>query len=83
MSLHAAVLRDVLLVTTLSKTYSRLCIHWTDSPIEYNVQTPPINSDRPMKTTFLLLFFILMSCKIRTGDRKNPVGKLIIRKAVF
>ena len=38
--LPATVLRDVLWVTALSKTYSRLCIHLTDSPVEYNVQTP-------------------------------------------
>ena len=73
MSLHAAVLHDVLWVTTISKTSSKLCIHWTDSPIEYSVQTPPSNR-------WKLLFYF---DKTRTGAWKNPVGKLIIRKAVF
>ena len=39
-SLPAAVLRDVLRLTALSRTYKRLCINWTGSPIEYNMQTP-------------------------------------------
>ena len=39
MSLPAAILRDALWVTASSKTYRRLCIHSTYSPIEYNVQT--------------------------------------------
>ena len=72
MGLHAAVLGDVLLVT-LSKTYSRLCIHSTDSPIEYNEQTAPCN--RAVKTTFLLPFL-----QGYAWCRRHHVGWYSIRK---
>ena len=32
------------LLTALSKTYSRLCLYRTDSPVEYNVQTAALNT---------------------------------------
>ena len=81
MGLYAAVLGDVLLVT-LSKTYRRLCIiEQTDSPIEYNEQTPTCN--RPMKTTFLLLFFILISCEDKNECLEKSCWKIDYQKSRF
>ena len=44
------------------------------------VQTPP--SNRPVKTTFLLLFYF-DKLGDKNGCLENPVGKLIIRKTVL